>query len=175
MIGADGVYCGIFDSGVIRKNAASSRERAVECYEIELFHGGGGISFVDGAAYPCRRGMLLCAKPQQIRHSKFPVRCSFIRYFPLAADDELARILSKLPTVRYIDDEGRTEELLAVLSRLAECFCGTEMTEAVTVRINALLYDVIFRIMTLGESEHVSARAPVGRAVSEAYEFINEN
>ena len=31
------IYCGMFDSGILRKNAARSQDRQVTCYEIELF------------------------------------------------------------------------------------------------------------------------------------------
>ena len=77
-----GIQCGVFDSNILRRNNAKSQNRVVGCFELELFHSDTGVSYVDEVCHPTRRGMLLCAKPGQIRHSEFPVRCSFIRITP---------------------------------------------------------------------------------------------
>ena len=100
------IYCGIFDSGILRKNAQKSQDRTVACYEIELFHTDTGISYVNDQKHPVRRGMILCTKPGQIRHSEFPVRCSFIRIFPDGAQRTgVKKILDRLPDCLYLKEE----------------------------------------------------------------------
>ena len=92
----DGVYCGVFDSSILRKAQTKSNDRTVQCYELELFHTQAGTSYVEGSKYPTKRGMLLCAKPGQIRYSDFPVRCSYIR-IPAGRDADVEKLLSLLP------------------------------------------------------------------------------
>ena len=73
------LMCGIFDSSVNMKNKTRSDLRSVRYYELELFTEGTGVSYVDGRAYPIKRGLLLCSRPGQERYSQLPIRCHYIR------------------------------------------------------------------------------------------------
>ena len=90
------LQCGVFDSAILRRGHVKSQDRRVVYYELELFHTASGTSYVDKGRYPARRGMLLCAKPGQIRHSEFPVRCSFLR-IKAGIDADVDRLLSAAP------------------------------------------------------------------------------
>ena len=116
------MYCGVFDSSVMRTSKNKSQMRIVAQYEIELFHSEGGTSHVNGNDYPVRRGMLLCARPGDKRYSDFPVRCSFIRIVP-DTNDECERIINSLPEVIYLDNEKKTDELIALFTKLVNSFC----------------------------------------------------
>ena len=87
------LQCGVLDSAILRRDHVKSQDREVIYYELELFHTASGISYVANGRYPIRRGMLICAKPGQIRHSEFPVKCSFLR-IELGKDADIDRLLS---------------------------------------------------------------------------------
>lgn len=171
----DGLYCGVFDSKILRGTQSVSADRVVQMYELELFHTDSGVSHVDGGRHPARRGMLLCAKPGQIRHSEFPVRCSFIRV-PPGRDPEVDSLLSALPDCTYLADSSETEELMGLFTRLGACFIGAAQTSLNRVRMNALLMEIIYRICRLcaRTSENIGG-APVSRITREACEYINEH
>ena len=171
----DGVYCGVFDSSILRKAQIKSTDRTVQCYELEIFHTQAGTSYVDGSKYPTRRGMLLCAKPGQIRHSDFPVRCSYIR-IPPGCDADVERLLRLLPDCTYLTDEGDIESLMALFTRLSACYIGAASGLINDLHGNYLLAEVLYRVgrLCLGDHEDI-AGAPVGRITREAYEYINEN
>ena len=171
----DGVYCGVFDSSILRKAQIKSTDRTVQCYELEIFHAQAGTSYVDGSKYPTRRGMLLCAKPGQIRHSDFPVRCSYIR-IPPGCDDDVEKLLRLLPDCTYLTDEGDIEGLMALFARLSACYIGAASGLINDLRGHYLLMEILYRVsrLCLGERGDI-AGVPVGRITREAYEYINEN
>ncbi len=170
------IYCGIYDSDIIRKNQSRSEPRKVSCYELEFFHSEGGKSHINGRAYNCRRGMLLCAKPGQIRYSDFPVRCSFIRFFPTGIDRETEEIISRFPDCAYIADNAKTEYIMSLFSKLAAAIVSEDSGELQRLRINSLFYEIIYRIAAeFSGGILLSASAPLGRIARDTYEYINEN
>jgi len=171
----DGVYCGVFDSSILRKAQTKSTDRTVQCYELEIFHTQAGTSYVEGNKYPTRRGMLLCAKPGQIRHSDFPVCCSFIR-IPPGIDPDIEKLLQLLPDCTYLSDDGEIETLMALFTRLSACYIGALASIVNDLRSNYLLMEILYRVsrLCLGDSDHMVG-APVSRITREAYEYINEN
>lgn len=174
----DDLYCGVFDSSVMRPNKSKSQMRTVLQYEIELFHGEGGVSHVNGEEYRVRRGMLLCAKPGDKRYSDFPVRCSFIRVVPEIRSEECDRIIKSLPTVIYTDDQKKTDELIALFGKLGNAYVSShgEDDDVATLRINSLFFEILCRIVKIsrGASDDTGG-LHVSRVVREAYEYINEN
>jgi len=168
------IYCGIFDSSIIRKNEFQSSEREVTCFEIELFHSQSGTSHINGKAYPIRRGMLLCSKPGQIRYSDFPLKCSFIRIWENNLDPRLQRLLNELPDVRYIDSEAEIEQLIMLFKKLGSYFISTA-SEASELRINSIFFEILSRIAQNEAEAEYGVGQGVGGTIRAAYEYINEN
>lgn len=171
------IYCGVFDSRIERKNVAKSTNRLVECFELELFHISSGTSYINECKYQVKKGMLLVAKPGQIRHTDFPVKCTFIRIFKSEhADKRLIEILEGLPDCLYISDDATTESLLSVYSALAACFDSLDTDDTKQIQINSLFYDILYRInkISTGIDTSVTNRG-VNKVAREALEYINEN
>ncbi len=171
------LYSGIFDSRILRKGSAKSADRTVTCYELELFHETSGVSYVDGGRYPVRRGMLLCAKPGQIRHSEFPVRCSFIRMNAQAGQDkELLSLLSSLPTCTYLEHAETAEELFGLFAKLGAHQITSLPPKQSMLRINAELLHILYRIVrAIEQTAEAGTDRSVSRITREVYEYINEH
>lgn len=168
------LYSGLFDSRILRKNQGVSPDRQVACYELELFHEAGGISYVSGVGYPIRRGMLLAAKPGQVRHTAFPTRCSFIRIWPVAGlDPAVAGLLATLPDVTYLGDGEAVEELRGLFARLGS-YSAAEPDAAREVRANGILLEILYRLLRLCGEERQEA-APVEPVVQHALEYVSEH
>ena len=169
------IQSGIFDSSILRKGITKSQEREVLCYELELFHESSGTSFVDGRCYPIRRGMLLTVRPGQIRHSFFPVKCSFVRLF-VGADSDFEATVAKFPECIYIEDEKTVEELLSLFLRLSTHVSSSLASDWRTMRINADFTAILYKCMRQFNSPTESeASDSHGRLAHEAYEYISEN
>jgi two-component system response regulator YesN len=168
---------GIFDSSTLHKNAAQTQIRTVTRYELEIFHTDTGKSYMDGIARPARRGMLLCAKPGQVRYSDFPVRCSYIRIQP-RRNSELDRLLSAAPDCLYIEEESTVEELMGLFAKLCSVLIGADpASESLnTLRANAILLDISYRLGRLWQgSGDVKAQTPIHRLTADTYEYLNEH
>ena len=171
------LQCGVFDSGILRGNKTRSAGRKVVNYELELFWSEGGVSHVEDAAYPTKRGMLLCAKPGQVRYSDFPVRCSYIRIQP-KKDNEIDRLLSAAPDCLYIDEENEVEELMGLFAKLCSLLIGASPECEVMggIRSNATFLEILSRLVRLWQGRtEVGDKTPIHRIAADAYEYLSEH
>lgn len=171
------IYCGLFDSNILRKGQKKSADRKVLRYEIELYHNDCGVSYADGKAYPIRKGLLFFAKPGQVRHSDFPVRCNFIHIFPSEnVDRDILSVLDSMPTCVYIESDDEIDTLIAAFNKLASSFVSSNDTEIDTVRVNALFADILYRCMHVCEKRaDKSSSQAVNLIVRQTYEYIREH
>lgn len=72
------VAAGIYDSQIAFKNTTVSKSRKTTMFEIELPLTEGGISYIDSNSFPICPNMIICAKPNQIRHTKSPFKCLYV-------------------------------------------------------------------------------------------------
>lgn len=121
------VAVGIYDSQIAARNTQISKNRNTTMFEIELPIENGGISYIDSSCFYIEPNMLVCAKPNQKRHTKFPYKCIFIHmiiedagladilfntqnFIPTANYDEYNRIFNKI--VKHYNFLSENEELI---------------------------------------------------------------
>ena len=89
------VAVGAYDSQIAAKNISVSKNRKTSMFEIELPIDEGGISYIDSNAKQIKPNIIICAKPGQQRHTKFPFKCYFVHM--IVHDEELYDILMNMP------------------------------------------------------------------------------
>lgn len=72
------VAVGIYNSQIATKNLKISKKRKTSMFEIELPIEGGGISHIDSNSKQINPNMIICAKPGQVRQTKFPFKCYYV-------------------------------------------------------------------------------------------------
>jgi AraC-like DNA-binding protein len=72
------VAVGIYNSQIAAKNVKISKNRRTSMFEIELPIKDGGISYIDSNSKQINPNMIICAKPGQVRHTKFPFKCYYV-------------------------------------------------------------------------------------------------
>jgi AraC-like DNA-binding protein len=72
------VAVGIYNSHIAAKNIKISKKRRTSMFEIELPIEDGGISYIDSNSKQINPNMIICAKPGQVRHTKFPFKCYYV-------------------------------------------------------------------------------------------------
>lgn len=171
------VSSGVFDSAVSRTQKTRSQNREVKCFELELFHADGGVSYINERAYPVRRGMLVCAKPHSVRRSDFPVRCSFIRIFHASGKTEdVEAVLSDLPDCTYINDADVTEELLSLFARVSFHLVSSSRDAYELMKANSALLEIFSLSMKLcGGRDHTKSQAPISPHVRAVREYIDKH
>jgi len=161
----------VFDSNLLYKSKTRSAPRRVQHYELEIFHTSSGQSHLDGKVYPIRRGMILCAKPRQLRYSDLPVRCSYIRILPYEGR-ELEEILQGLPDVLFAEDE--TDALLAKFKAISNLL-SKEGTETM-LQANALLLEIVCCLLRLAGDAHLRKVPDAGdRITEEAVRYLDNH
>ena len=104
---------GIYNSRKIGPDGKVSKKRTTSMFEIELPLEPGGISYINGESHPITTNLIICAKPGQLRYTKFPYQCYYIHM--LIPDPKLADMVSQLPDFLPLQDRSQYETLFAQL------------------------------------------------------------
>ena len=170
MLNNEELRCGIYDSQVSQRYKNRTPERTVTRFELELYHNDSGVSYVDGNAYPVRRGMLLCARPGQLRYSQLPIRSSYIWVEPTG---DAAWVLEQLPLCSYIDSPEAVESLLRLFTSLHSCMAGQLTEPEGTVERNRLLLEILGTCLKL--SRGTGQRPVHSRLIRDAYQYMDKH
>ena len=100
---------GIYNSRKIGPDGKISKKRRASMFEIELPLEPGGISYINNESHPITTDLIICAKPGQLRCTKFPYQCYYIHM--LVPDPKLAAMVSQLPDFLPIQNRSQYEAL----------------------------------------------------------------
>lgn len=109
------LVAGIYNSQVAAKNVTVSKNRKTSMFEIELSLEQGGVSYIDSISFPITPNTLICAKPGQTRHTKFPFKCYYIHL--IIHEGPLYETLMNLPDFFEVDKRETCERLFERLVR----------------------------------------------------------
>ena len=99
------VAAGIYDSRIAVRNTTISKNRNTTMFELELPLENGGISYIDSNSFPIKPNMIICAKPNQKRHTKFPYKCYYVHM--IIHEGPLYDILINMPDFYETDKYER--------------------------------------------------------------------
>lgn len=128
---------GIYNSGNLSADMKVSRKRKTTMFEMELPIEEGGVSYIDTADSPITKNTLICAKPGQIRHTKFPFKCYYIHF--LVPPGYLYDTLMSLPNYIKIDKYEIYEQIYKKLCRHFEL-----RTRQEDIMIESLVLELIY-------------------------------
>lgn len=134
------VAAGIYDSNIVAKNVSISKNRKTTMFEIELPIEEGGISYIGNDSSPIAKNMIISAKPDQIRHSKFPFKCYFIHM--TIPDEHLKNTLLQTENFITITHRETYEEIFTTLIRHYEFLSPTE-----EIFVQSLLLKLIYCVI----------------------------
>lgn len=101
---------GIFDSAVKFPGAVSTKERRLKFFEIELFTSDcPGTAYINGVPHRLVKGLLICGKPRQLRHSRLHFKCCCLHI--KTNDTRLSELLYSLSDAMLIADYDELAEL----------------------------------------------------------------
>ncbi len=103
-------YEGFFNSDFKFQGITVTKERRVLHYEIEIFTEYGGEAFINGESKNIRPGLCICARPGDIRYSKLPIRCHYVKIKNDMQD--IASFLEKIPRFSRIKSTERCKVLI---------------------------------------------------------------
>lgn len=163
------VAIGIYNAQIANKNRTISKNRKTTMFELELPIGCGGMSYIDDEAHPINENTVICAKPGQIRHTRFPFKCYYIHM--IVHDGHLGNVLSSLPNYIEVLDTTQIKEIFISLSEHSNT--GIEND-------NILLQSLILKLIYLlsESSTAVMRSAPKNnnhKVIEKTLEYIHNN
>ena len=118
------VAAGIFKKNPPKGSVVTSKNRTVSMFEIELPVDDGGVSYIDSVAAPIRTNMIICAKPGQVRHTRFPFKCYYVHI--IVPDGIFFDILTKAPSIFETDKAEAYKKIFVSMIDHYNSFSQTE-------------------------------------------------
>jgi AraC-like DNA-binding protein len=131
------VTIGIFNSQITRKNQTVSKKRKTTMFELELPIIDGGTAFVDDEVNPITENTVICIKPGQSRHTRFPLKCYYAHV--VVTKGSIFDTLSSLPNFIPVVNK---EEIKNIFSSLYEHYISG--TESDDILIQSLVLKLVY-------------------------------
>lgn len=161
---------GIYDSNIVLRSGTVTKNRKTTKFEIELPMEKGGTSYISGEEMPIDENMVICAKPSQIRHTRFPYKCYFL--YLILEEGYLYDNLIKLPSFIKTD---KFENYQKIFEKLYSHY--TYSIESDKIILQSLVLELIHNL--LKDSKSSATRANIKesnyKAVSKAIKYIKNN
>lgn len=141
------IATGIYNSNLIYKKGAVSKNRKVKMFEIELPIEKGGISYINDKKANIVPDLLVVAKPNDIRHTLTPFKCYYVHMILL--DGELYDELLNVPSFINV---AKKEKFIEVFKKISACYEASIKTEEIMLQSHIL--ELIYLI--LEESKKIS-------------------
>lgn len=161
---------GIFDSTSKFPNAVTTNDRLLDCFEIELYTTEcPGTAYINGTNYKLEKGLIICAKPGQYRHSQLHFKCCYLHL--KVESPELYELLYGIADTFFTTD----------YDELAALFYKMSVQSNEDVLDSLFLHSCSERILYLlirhseGHELHQSITSPHAKALSDAKQFIRSN
>lgn len=164
------VAVGIYNSKYAAQNTKISKNRKTALFEIELPIANGGISYIDGQTSKITTDLLICAKPGQIRHTKFPFTCYYVHM--IIHDIDLYNALIIAPTFIKTD---KTDYYTGLFQKLCQYYkTGVKNHEII---LHSILLELIYAITkdTKKSSVLKNVKNNTYPAIEKAISYIKEN
>ena len=140
------VAVGIYNSHIATKNLKISKKRKTSMFEIELPMEEGGISYIDGNSKRINSNMIICAKPGQVRHTKFPFKCYYVHMIIHSGD--LYDSLMCIPDFFETDKGDIYKSIFAKLMKHYNMLSDSEEIKLCPFAVEGEIYcyDILFEV-----------------------------
>ena len=154
------ISAGIYNSQIAFKDRVITKNRKTTMFEIEIPIEEGGIAYIDYDEKQIVPDTVICAKPGQTRHTKFPFKCYYIHM--ILKEGSLYDILTELPD--FIETK-KPEKYHEIFSRLCRHYeSGLENDK---ILVQGLILELIYFLSTDSKAQYYR-----GKVKSSNYEVI---
>lgn len=133
------VTVGIYDSKVAARNVKVSKNRKTSMFEIELPICDSGISYIGSSSAPITQNLIICAKPGQTRHTKFPFKCYYVHM--ILHEGILYDTLISTPNFFETDRRELYKEIFEKIIKK-----HNTLTQTDTIMLQSLVLELIYTI-----------------------------
>ena len=138
-------------------------------FEIELPLEEGGMSYIDSSWERISQDTLICAKPGQVRHTKFPFKCLYIHID--IKEGILYDILIKTPN--YIKTQ-KTEKYKEIFLKMLN-YTNT-LSDGDNIMLQSLVLELIYVLNSEIAKQHINGKSNANSLVIEkTLKYIDEH
>lgn len=163
------VAVGVYNSEIASKNNIISKKRKASMFEIELPADSGGISYIDTEQRQISSDMVICAKPGQFRHTKFPYNCYFVH---MIVQDEL--LYQKLMTTSSFLTTSKSSEYKDIFERMIRYYNTPSDNDEII--LHSLILKLIYLICKESD-RRISSERPANNShiIEKSIGYIKEH
>lgn len=163
------VTVGIYDSRIAAKNTSVSKNRKTSMFEIELPIEYGGVSHIESSSMRISPDMVICAKPGQTRHTKFPFKCYYVHM--IIHGGKLYDTLMNTPDFFKTDKSDSYKNIFTKLIRHYNTLNDSE-----EIILQSLILELIHTI-TRDSSQRIESRDSVNNhmMIEDSLKYIKEH
>lgn len=166
----DVVAIGVYDSNLAVKNKVITNNRKTTMFEIEIAIEKGGVSYINTDKMSIDPGMIICAKPGQIRHTKLPFKCYYIHF--IVTDGKLYDNLMYIPN--YVKT-NKYEKYYDIFKKMCEYYnSGIDSDE---ILLHSLILKLIHTLITDSkmQTKHDYVIGNNCKTIENIIKYIKEN
>ena len=161
---------GIYNSENTAKKSVFSKKRVLTMFEIEIPITDGGISFIEDKQAQITPNLIICAKPNQIRNTKFPFKCYYVHF--RVNEGLLYDILTQIPDFTITQNP---QKYIAIFNRLHRH--GLMANENDAVILQSLVLELIY---ALSKETHINNTIVIKNdylydPITTSIEYIKDN
>ena len=161
------VTAGIYNSDIAAKNIAVSKSRKTSMFELELPLEEGGVSHIETSSVPITPNMIICAKPGQMRHTRFPFKCLYVHMILHSG-----RLYDMLMNTPDYFETGKSDVYRDIFSKLIKHY--NALSDSEDLMLQSLILELIY---TIGQDcARISGGTSRGnKTVERSLQFIKEH
>lgn len=159
---------GFFDSDIAWDSRKPSKKRVAANYELEYITKDGGMTYIDNIIYPVKKNNIIFATPGQLRRTKVPYVCMYIKF------DAEGLIKEQCNNIRNCMAAIHAEEIQELFKRVI--FSNEKDTILVTASHFLKLFNKLIHEAKILENAISDRSNPEKiKAIANAKNFINLN
>ena len=161
---------GLFDSTVKFPNICTTNDRTLDCFEIELFTSAyNGIAYINSTPHKLEKGLMICGKPGQKRHSRLHFKCCYLHL--KVKSTELYEILNDLEDAILITEYNDLTALFYKMSAQP----NENISDALFLHscVDSILYTLISLLKN--QTSRISISSSHAKVLSDIKKYIEDN
>lgn len=162
------VTVGIYNSQIIAKNTVISKNRKTTMFEIEFPIEDGGVSYIDSNSKQINTNMIICAKPGQIRHTKFPFKCYYVHM--IIHSGALYDVLMNTPN---FFETNNTEVYNKIFKKLFKHY--STLADSEEIILQSLILELIYTITKDSAKRIKSNNSTSNYLIEKTLKYIKEH
>ena len=164
------VATGIYNLKIPSKNKMITSNRKTTMFEIEIPIESGGFSYINSNEMPIEPNMIICAKPGQVRNTRFPFKCYYIHM--ILKDGALYDNLMEMPDFIKINKYDKYLNLFKKIMKYYETALDSD-----EIILHSLILELVYELIKDSKKQLFREKSTTGNSeiIEKVIKYIKEN